>query len=223
MARNFQNATINFYFFHSHISQKNLEMLKALCKELENGKIHFHKILVPHPEIYSELAKYGTGWAGEAYYSLCAHLLLPDNVDRVLYLGAGDTLILGDVEPYYYYDFQGKSLVTTCSSYKLRNGKLALFGVEDLGDWKEGLPGILRGIFNSGSYMMNLNKIREYKRTLADYQYLAEKLCEILGGHNHNIYRGDQGFLSTAFVGDIRYYGFPQIKDLCYMPYNFCL
>lgn len=223
MARNLKDASINFFFLHSKVSQKNIELLKALCRKLENGKIHFHEILVPHAEIYSELAKYGTGWASEAYYSLCAHLLLPDDVDRVLYLDAGDTLIIDDIEPYYHYDFQGKSLVVTGARYKLYDGHPELFSAEDLGDRKEGLPGILRGIFNSGSYMMNLSKMREDGRTLADYQYLSEKLRELFGENKHNIYWGDQGLLSAAFVGDVRYYGFPEIRNLWYMPYNFCL
>ncbi len=188
IAHNLKNASINFFFLHSRVSQKNIEMLKALCDELENGKIHFYEIIVPHTEIYSELAKFGGGWPYEAYYSLIAHLLLPDNIDRVLYLDAGDTLIVGDIEPYYNYDFQGKSLVVTGSKYKLHEGNLELFNAEDLGDWENGLPGILRGLFNSGSYMMNLDKMREDGRTLADYQYLSLKLRELLGKNNRNIY-----------------------------------
>ena len=150
-------------------------------------------------------------------------MLLPDEIDRVLYLDAGDTLIVGDIAPYYHYDFQGKSLVATGSRYKPYNGNLELFSADDLGDWKEGLPGILRGIFNSGSYMMNLDKMRKDERTLADYQYLSLKLRELFGDDNHNIYWGDQGLLSATFVGDVRYYGFPEIRNLWYMPYNFCL
>ncbi len=223
MAHNLKDADIDFFFLHSHVSRNNIEMLEALCEELENCKIHFHEILVPHAEVYSELAEYGTGWTGEAYYSLCAHLLLPDEIDRVLYLDAGDTLIVGDIAPYYHYDFQGKSLVVTGSRYKPYNGNLELFSADDLGDWKDGLPGILRGIFNSGSYMMNLDKMRKDERTLADYQYLSLKLRELFGDDNHNIYWGDQGLLSATFVGDVRYYGFPEIRNLWYMPYNFCL
>lgn len=223
MAHNLKDADIDFFFLHSHVSRNNIEMLEALCEELENCKIHFREILVPHAEVYSELAEYGTGQTGEAYYSLCSHLLLPDEIDRVLYLDAGDTLIVGDIAPYYHYDFQGKSLVATGSRYKPYNGNLELFSADDLGDWKEGLPGILRGIFNSGSYMMNLDKMRKDERTLADYQYLSLKLRELFGDDNHNIYWGDQGLLSATFVGDVRYYGFPEIRNLWYMPYNFCL
>lgn len=223
MSHNLKDANINFFFLHSQVSQKNISMLKAFCKEMENEKIHFHEILVPHAEIYSDLSKYGNGWVGEAYYSLCAHLLLPDEVDRVLYLDAGDTLIVDNIEPYYYCDFQEKSLVVTGARYKIHEGSLELFNPEDLGDWENGLPGILRGIFNSGSYMMNLAKMRKDGRTLADYQYLSKKLREISGINNCNIYWGDQGFLSASFVGDVRYYGFPEIRNLYYMPYNFCL
>lgn len=223
MARNLNDAVIDFFFLHSRVSRKNIEMLEALCEELGHGKLRFHEVPVPHAEIYSELAEYGNGWAGEAYYSLCAHLLLPDEADRVLYLDAGDTLVVGDIGPYYHCDFQDKSLMVTSIRYKLHKDSLEIYGTEDLGDWQEGLPGILRGIFNSGSYMMNLEKMRRDQRTLLDYQYLAEKLREIFGTDNRKIYWGDQGLLSAAFVGNVRYYGFPQIRNLWYMPYNFCL
>lgn len=113
--------------------------------------------------------------------------------------------------------------MVTGSRYKVHNEDLVLFDTGDLGNWKDGLPAILRGIFNSGSYMMNLDKMRKDKRTLDDYQYLSLKLRELFGDNNHKIYWGDQGLLSAAFVGDVRYYGFPEIRNLWYMPYNFCL
>lgn len=67
MALNIKDADIDFFLFHTRVSQKNIEMLKTLCAKLENGKIHFHEILVPHAEVYSELAEYGNGWAGYFY------------------------------------------------------------------------------------------------------------------------------------------------------------
>lgn len=152
-------------------------------------KIRFHEILVPFSmqKICSELAKYGnspTGqsWPGEAYYSICAHLLLPDNIDKILYIDAGDILIMGDIEDYYHYDFQGKSLVVTGRRYKLREGNLEQFSTEDLSDWKGGFFEILRGVFNSGSYVMNLDQMRKDKRTLGDYLYLSKKLGQLFSG-----------------------------------------
>ena len=116
----------------------------------------FHDISVPDAEIYDELAKYGGRWPGEAYFSIGAHLYLPESVDRVLYLDAGDVIVLEDISPYYDCDFEGKSLLVTASRFKMRNNRFVPMEQEDLQDIKEGLPGILRGIFNSGSYVMNL-------------------------------------------------------------------
>jgi lipopolysaccharide biosynthesis glycosyltransferase len=219
MAQNMKTAMVDFYFFHSRVSRKNIEMLTALCGKL--GTIRFHEILVPDADIYAELAKYGNGWTGEAYYSLCAHRLLPEEVDRVMYLDAGDTLVLEDVGPYYNYDFQGKSLMVTSSKYKRVDGEVRMLDEQDLGDKDAGLPAVLRGIFNSGSYVMNLEKMRKDGLTLADYRYLADKLHEALG--KDEVYWGDQGLLSAAFVGDVRCFGYPEIPNIYFMPFNFCL
>ena len=150
-------------------------------------------------------------------------MLLPDDVDRVLYLDAGDTLIIGDIEPYYQCDFQDKSLVVTGTKYKESEGKAELFDLEDLGGQEEELPKILKGFFNSGSYMMNLDKMRKDGVKLKDYLDLSKGLINIYGEDNHKIYWGDQGLLSAAFVGDVQYYAFPHIRNVWYMPYNFGL
>ncbi len=223
MANGLKGASVDFYLLHSRVSDKNIEMLKALCRELENGMIKFHEVLVPNPEDYMKLAEYGKGWVGEAYYSLCAHLLLPKEVDRVLYLDAGDTLVVNDIEKYYFCDFDDKSLLVTGGRYKTSNGALVKYTQEDLGDLDVGLPGILRGLFNSGSYLLNLNKLRRDGITINDYLFIVEKLREIYGAGNKEIYFGDQGLLSVAFVGDIKYYEYENIRDIYYMPYNFCL
>lgn len=223
MALNLKEADIDFYLFHSRVSRRNLEMLDTLCNALEDGKIRFHEIVVPHAEIYEELAAYGDGWAGEAYYSLCAHQLLPDSVERVLYLDAGDTLIMGDIASYYEDDFQGKSMIVTAINYKYVNDTLEPLDAEDMWLYENGLSQALRGVFNSGSYVMNLCKMRKDERGLPDYQYLSEVLRQAVGMDRSDVYWGDQGLLTAAFLGDLKYYGFPQIRDVYYMPYNFCL
>jgi len=222
ISRNLENAKIDFYFLHRGISTKKLKMLYDFCAQLKN--ICFHDIQVPDVELYDELAKYGGGWAGEAYYSLCAHLLLPDSVDRVLYLDAGDTLILHDIDPYYNEDFEGKSLICTAIRYKFNaERKPVALDKDDLEKIEEALPEILRGIFNSGSYVMNLEQMRKDGMTINDYLYLVQVLRGILGEENKKIYWGDQGLLSAAFIGDVKYYGYPEIVDIWYMPYNFCV
>ncbi|HBV84904.1 MAG TPA: hypothetical protein DEB74_19315, partial [Lachnospiraceae bacterium] len=80
IASNLKDANIDYYLLHSRIDPHNIEMLQRLCDEYNN--ITFHEIVVPNPEAYEELAKYGGGWSGEAYYALCAHQLLPETADR---------------------------------------------------------------------------------------------------------------------------------------------
>lgn len=222
MAYHLADAEIDFFFLHSQVSPQTIEMLEALCRKLNNGSIQFHEVPVPNAEEYQRFTQYGGQWPGEAYYALSAHLLLPDDVDEVLYLDAGDTLIVGDIAPYYDYDFLGKSLVVTASRYKVHVETLMPYTADDLGNREDMLPEILEGIFNSGSYILNLAKMRKEQRTLEDYFYLSEVLREIKGD-NERTYCGDQGLLSAAFAGDVRYYGFPQIRNIWYRPYNFCL
>ena len=69
---------------------------------------------------------------------------------------------------------------------------------------------------------MNLNKIRKKKYTLKDYEQLAELIYNARGKLDRTYY-GDQGFLSLIYIGDIKFYAYPKITNLLYMPYNFCL
>lgn len=221
MAKNLKDDEIDFYFFHSRVDDKNIKMLKDLCNEFDN--IKFNEIRVPNAEIYDAFATYGGGWVGEAYYSLCAHLLLPESMDRIMYLDAGDVLILGDISDYYNCDFEDKSLVVTGARYKMQDNQLTMFDRGDLENYKDGLLGMLRGLFNSGSYVLNLNKMRKDGLKLKDYEVLVDTLKGLFEKDNKNIYFGDQGLLSVAFVGDMKYYGFPNIRNIWYMPYNFCM
>lgn len=147
-------------------------------------------------------------------------MLLPDTVQRVLYIDAGDILILGDISPYYNCSFEDNMLIVTGVSYKKRQNTLMPYTADDLGDWNIALPRILRGLFNSGSYMMNLEKMRQENINLNDFRLLAEKIHEIQNDFGSNSYFGDQGLLSAAFVGNIKYYDFERIQDIWHMPYN---
>ena len=222
MAKNLAHAYVDFYLLHSQITSENIQMLAALCNGY--GNIVFHEIKVQNPEAYDPLVRAGR-WYRETYYPLCAHQLLPNSIDRVLYLDAGDTLVVGDIEPYYTCDFEDNFLLVTPQRYKLKNGIPALYEPDDIADRKNLLPEILEGLFNSGSYMINLKKMREAGIDLAWYCYLTEQLRKAMREEEKgkSVYFGDQGLLSAAFVGELKYYGYPEIRDRWYNPYNFCI
>ena len=57
ISRNLSSAQIDFYLLYSDISAKRLEMLHALCESFSN--LTLHPILVPDPEPFLLLSKYG--------------------------------------------------------------------------------------------------------------------------------------------------------------------
>lgn len=227
IADNLSDWPVHFYLFHSGIPENRLELLKRQCAIY--GNIIFTHIWVSDQELYEVLAgmgkwEQGNGvltWCKEAYYSLNAYRYLPQDVDRLLYLDAGDVLIAGDIRQYYFEDFEGKSLLVTGTKYKISNNDQVLFDSDDLMN-PDMLSQIIQGLFNSGSYVMNLVRMRNDACRLEDYIRMAKQLREISPSQNRS-FLGDQGLLSAAYVGDMKYYGYPEIVDLWYMPYNFCM
>lgn len=233
MAKSLQNDQIDFYLMHSQISREHIEMFDALCTGC--GNIRFHEVRIPRPEIFDPLVEAG-GWFRETYYPLLAHQLLPDSIDRILYLDAGDTLVIGDISPYYMADFQDNFLLVTGMEYKRDGENFVPLSEEDIKK-EEFLPTIITGLFNSGSYMINIKKMRETNIDISFYYQTTEKLrkCGAQIGRGINnfyfandlnkivIYKGDQGLLSAAFIGSLTYFGYPQIQDKAYMPYNFAV
>lgn len=219
ISRNIPNAHTDFYVL-SREKYEKCEMLAKYCESLQN--ITFHHVMIPDAELYDELGKYGGEWPGEAYFSLCAHSLKEfENVDRAMYLDAGDVIIANDIAPFYNSDFNNKSLIIHPARFKIANDQLVNFERDDMQG--NGFASIARGLLNSGSYMMNLKKMRDDRLTIDDYLFVKDSLADLFGRDNHNIYFGDQGLISIAFVGDIQGYRYDEIRSIWYMPYNFCM
>ena len=209
---------VHFYLFHSSIERATIVLFEKFCKKY--GSICFHEVVIPNPEDYVKLAGPGGGWNGEAYYSLCAHEFLTD-IDRIMYVDAGDVIITGNIDEYYFDDFGNKSLLVTGGRFKAIQNYSFLFEADDMGNM-ELLKGILRGLFNSGSYVINLEKLRKDGYSMADFLFLSNRIVEVMGTDGQ-VYFGDQGLLSAAYVGDLKVFHFPQIANVWYMPYNFCM
>ena len=242
IAANLSDRKINFYLFHDG---KNIAYVNKLRK-IKYNNIKFHDIIVDDTQIYDEIAKMGGGWCGAAYYSLCAHKYLPKDTDRVLYLDTADILIINKIDDYYFDDFEDKMLIVTTLRYKLRDSGIRSSDVEELfrdaelyqrKDLSEGeyFAKIAHGLFNSGSYVINLDKMRKSSYDIKDYLIQAKTFYESrdiipkkyfegkkdLGQWGDQVYWGDQGFISLLFVGDIKYFNYPKIRNTIYMPYNF--
>lgn len=213
---------VHFYLFHRNIPDKDLQPLEALCRQL--GNIIFYAVAVPEAEKYDVLASHGGGWCAEAYYSLCSHQILPEYVKRVLYIDAGDVIFTGDISPYYHSDFQEKALIVTPTLFKTFDGGIAPYEAANA-ETPEGFEGVFSGLFNSGSYLINLDKLRDAQLTINDWLDFSQGLCELSGKQDtSHVYFGDQGLLSSAFADDLMLYGYSQaeeVRHMPYIPYNF--
>lgn len=214
ITQNLSNYKINFYIFHDGKAKFFVNQIKSI--KYKNIKVK--DIVVDEVAMYDEIAKYGGNWCGAAYYSLCCQKYLPSKFDRILYIDAGDILIVNDIADYYFADFEDKSIIATSIKFKIEDNDSKLFIRDDM-IYLNYLTGIARGLFNSGSYVINLNKFRMMNFSLNDYLNVAKLINSKL---NKNFF-GDQGFLSLIFVGDIKFFGYPQTKDISYMPHNFGL
>jgi len=210
---------IHYYLFHSRVKEEIIEAINTYSQTLG---IAFHSVKILETEPYIEIASKGGSWAYEAYFTLDCHLHLPQEVDRILYIDAADVLILRDIGDYYFSDFDGCSLLCTCARYRIgKKNEAVVYEKEDL-IYKSNAEGILRGLFNSGCFVLNIDKLRKKIHSLDEYIIFKNSLEQMYPSKNP-IYYGDQGLLSIAFVGDIKYFGYPQTRNLWFQPYNFCL
>ena len=212
-------ADVDFYLFHRGLDGDDIAGLYGFSSLLTN--LRFHDVVVKDIDKYDYIASYGGGWAGEAYYSLCAHEYLPQDVDRVMYLDAGDLIVVGDIDDFYSADFEDN--VILASNIRLYiDGQPVIFESEDeLSDENKMLQ-ILDSTFNSGSYMLNLDKLRRAGLTIDDYVSFTNMFLP-LADVMPQIYFGDQGFLSACFLGDIKYYGYPKEPNLITTAFNFTM
>jgi lipopolysaccharide biosynthesis glycosyltransferase len=213
--KNLSKYDVHFYLAHSRIEADSLQMLESFIKE--NTGITFHEAKVENTSFYESLVMYGGGqWPHEAYFTLRLQDYLPQDVDRILYIDAGDVIINGDIAPYYFDRFDGNSIIATALSYKINpvTNEQELYTSEDI------LTLARNCLFNSGSYVIDVEKFRNDGYTENDYRYLQGLLIEN-AKPGEIAYFGDQGFLAAAFVGDVKIFGYPENKDPSFMPYNF--
>ena len=106
MDNNKDEKALDFYIIEHDISEEHKQMIRELEKKYHNATVHF----IPMPNINE---KFGLGlkqiksiWLFDSYCRLFLGTLLPESVDRVLYLDC-DTLCTGSLHDFYNLDFEG--------------------------------------------------------------------------------------------------------------------
>lgn len=130
-----------------------------------------------------------TQFSIEMYYRIFIPWLLPDMVDRALWLDS-DIIISGDIAPFYNLDLNGHC-VAACE-----DGRSIDTSTSGQDNERLGLDRSHR-YFNSGVLLMNLNRIRE--------RYSQEEICALAGKIRQKLKYPDQDILNCLYQDRVLY------------------
>lgn len=225
MAVHLRDKEVHFYFFYNRIPEEKLQKLEAYCEFL--GNITFHRVFIEDPQPYIELVRHSSKslnndkvereWPFETYIIFDCHKYLPDDIDRILCIDAGDVLFADNIDKFYFDDFEGNSIIISQTICKLDG---SYFTKEDL-DNPMHAKSIRKGIFNAGVYMVNLDQYRKDNVNMDDIVAFAKDYAEKNPGNAS--YFADQGLLAIYFIETTKYFDYKGMRDLWDVPYNFTL
>ena len=184
--RQYTTETISVWLINHSLSNETTgrfeRYLKKINIELNNIKIEdsfFDSMPLPFEGLFSV----------EIYYRLLIPWILPENVNRALWLDA-DLIVKGDITPFYYKNFNGHCIVA-CDDGRQMNMRTRNEDKERL------MLGQEHRYFNSGVLLMNTELIRQ-RYTLEYIFSLSEELRDKL------IYP-DQDILNYWFQNSVLY------------------
>lgn len=183
---------INFYIFSVEIQEKN----KVLLQEL--GKRYEREVLIIEMKALETYFKFSfdtSGWNPIVLARLLLDQLLPDNVERIIYLD-GDTIVRDSLQDMWNTDMGG-AVIGGCIEPTVNKKQVTFLNME-------GIPYI-----NAGVLLINMKKWREEKT--------GERIIKFYEKNNGRLFANDQDAINGALKGEIYYlsprYNFYNIYD----------
>ena len=177
-----EKTKINIYLLYSDVSRQNLAKLTAfICRK--GGK--FIPVCVK-AGIFDDAPVWGY-FTKEIYYRILCSELLPQSLERILYLDS-DMLICNSIRELYEMDFCGKMLIGVTDQLSVNRKKIHR-KKEALGLTEDDI------YINSGVILFNLVKMRK-EFVLKDFLVDVEK-------HKDILVFPDQDAINLYFRGDI--------------------
>lgn len=175
---NNENEDIHFYILHTELTDEDMELLKSLTDEY-GKEISFLK--VDRSKFSSKLPT-TKDWSLETYFRLMMLDLLPETVDRILYLDV-DVIVDKSLHELYFMDFDGQ-LFAVCKEMPFRGGFSDLRQNLFAAYLEQGYQ-----YFNAGVMLWNISLLRKEGYSFERYMDLAGKL-------NYEILAPDQDLLN---------------------------
>ena len=152
-----RSADISFYVIYENLSKDSRETLRRYAHD----KITFHSLLSQCPT--------SKRYPKEMYFRLFAPELLPDSLDRILYLDP-DLVVINSLSDLYSMDFEGSSFIAATHVQKF----FRKFNAHRL-NLEENTPYI-----NTGVLLMNLEVLRKEHSGDAIRSYIRENRRKLL-------------------------------------------
>lgn len=179
------NKNVNIFIMHSELEPREVKRMDSVAKRHPSAHINYIKI----DNSNIKTTKVSDTMPVEIYYRLLVAELLPQNLDRCLYLDT-DTITLKKLDDLYYRPFYGNYILACedpgMKTYKDRSTVYAKIGFSDQDLY-----------FNSGVILYNLKAIRkDFKK----FYFL-----DYLNNNEDHITFHDQDVLNVIFKGKVQF------------------
>ncbi len=148
-------------------------------------------------------------WSREIYYRLMLPDIMPENVDRILYLDV-DTIVHRPLNEFYYQDFDGNDIVACVDS----NGKEKPF--EAFTEFQQSFIKPLWSsdfkYFNSGVILFNIAQMRE--------NFGFDYYLSIMESWDYKMSAPDQDVLNYAHFGKVKFASSREFNLFARQAYN---
>jgi lipopolysaccharide biosynthesis glycosyltransferase len=163
---------IDAYLLHSELEEKDITKLK---EALENYDITIISLKVDRDQFDDRLPR-DAQWSIETYYRLMLLDILPDYVERILYLDV-DIIVNKSLKELYNIDFEDREIIAAEDSCGKRT--IELFGVKQKSMFSSRFEKGFK-YFNAGVMLLNVKKMKKnhnfktYMNVAAEWEYHME-------------------------------------------------
>lgn len=175
--------SFRFFVLHAGISEEAIEDLSRFIEEDGNTCVAIYSKDFFEEADKTAITRY---YALEMYLWMFAPYILPDDVDRILYLDP-DIIAINAINALYTKDFEGHSFVAT--NYKYKTKWVQLFNNLRLRNFESD------DYFNAGVVLMNLKKLRSIGN--------PKEITEAIRENKSILILPDQDIFNLIYVNDI--------------------
>ncbi|MBM3603666.1 MAG: hypothetical protein FJX25_02685 [Alphaproteobacteria bacterium] len=183
---------IRFWLFYLSFPPAKLVELEKFCTRLPNLRLHL--VQVPDRQNFVRLSQLGGRPYGARFLWLVAHLHLPADMKRIIFLDPLDTLVTDDLVPFLHHPFAG-NYVVACREIPSRPPLITAPArtAHARGASAAKILRVSKGVLNSGAIVINLERLRRDGIGISHYLEVGQWAREQMG-----LSFGDQGLFSLT-------------------------